>query len=444
MDFESLSTNLQWTPSDGYPTSTTLKTIATDHVPDLTHLLANAVSSIMTQTYKIDLISLSRAARGAQASLSAISAEQVMATATDDLVLSLATEALFHATWNLKELKDEMNNYHYNLNRGGNIFFFIVFCFIFGYITVMLVWSRYHWYNITYFCAFALQVLGFLGRILSFDDTANINYYLLQFVSLTLSPAFLMAGVYFLFAQAVILYGRSYSVLKPMWYSYFFITTDFLSLVVQGGGGGAASIATKEQRDPSPGTWTMFGGVLFQVIAMSIFLIFWFEFLNRLYYRNASKVEENHPMKRWTISNTFKFLFNTKSARDYRATCLEPFYNPKYKDIRARPLVPYLPLAITVAVIAVYIRCIYRVVELKQGFDGYLIRHEVFLMTLDASMIAIAGLIFVPFHPVNIFGRKNILKLATIKRNKDEHDEDELVWSENAESISSEPKAEGK
>ncbi|KAF3985454.1 hypothetical protein FT663_05293 [Candidozyma haemuli var. vulneris] len=436
MNLESLSSRLHWTPSSGYPDSTTTtKSIATEHVPDLALSLSNAVASLATQTYRLDLISLSQAARGAQASLTAISAQQVLATATDSSVLADATEALFHASWNLKVLKDDRNNYHYELNRGGNIFFFIVFCIIFVYTTGMLVWSRYHWYNITFFCGFALQVCGFLGRILAFSDTANLDFYLLQFVSLTLSPAFIMAGVYFLFAQAVILYGRSYSVLKPMWYSYFFITTDFLSLVVQGAGGGAASIATKEQRDPSPGTWTMFGGVLFQVIAMSIFLIFWFEFLNRLYYKDASRIEEDHPMKKWSIMNSLKLLFHTKSARIYKEKYLEPFYNPRYKEIRSRSLVPYLPLALTTAVITIYIRCIYRVVELKQGFNGYLIRHEVFLMTLDASMVAIAGLIFIPFHPVLVFGKKNVLRLATIKRNRDEDNEEkgDLTKNESSE-----------
>lgn len=440
MNLESLSSRLHWTPSSGYPDSTTTtKSIATEHVPDLALLLSNAVASLATQTYRLDLISLSQAARGAQASLTAISAQQVLATATDLLVLADATEALFHASWNLKVLKDDRNNYHYELNRGGNIFFFIVFCIIFVYTTGMLVWSRYHWYNITFFCGFALQVCGFLGRILAFSDTANLDFYLLQFVSLTLSPAFIMAGVYFLFAQAVILYGRSYSVLKPMWYSYFFITTDFLSLVVQGAGGGAASLATKEQRDPSPGTWTMFGGVLFQVIAMSIFLIFWFEFLNRLYYKDASRIEEDHPMKKWSIMNSLKLLFHTKSARIYKEKYLEPFYNPRYKEIRSRSLVPYLPLALTTAVITIYIRCIYRVVELKQGFNGYLIRHEVFLMTLDASMVAIAGLIFIPFHPVLVFGKKNVLRLATIKRNRDEDNEEKGDLTKN-ESLENERK----
>ncbi|KAM3125142.1 hypothetical protein CJJ07_002879 [Candidozyma auris] len=441
MDFKSFSSRLQWTPSSGYPTSTTtIKSIATDHVSGLTHTLAEAVSSIATQTYFLDQRSLSQVIRGAQASLTAISAQQVLATATDNSVLAQATEALFHATWNLKELEDEENNYGYHLSRGGNIFFLVIFCIIFVYTTVMIVWSRYHWYNITFFCGFVLQVLGFLGRVLSFSDTANLDYYLLQFVSLTLSPAFIMAGIYFLFAQAVVLYGRTYSVLKPMWYSYFFITTDFLSLIIQGGGGGAASVATKQQRDPDPGTWTMFGGILFQVIAMSVFLIFWFEFLHRLHYKHASEIEVDHPLKKWTIMNNLRMLFHTRSAREYKETFLEPFYNPKFKEIRSRPLVPYLPLAITTAVVFVYIRCIYRVVELKQGFSGYLITHEAFLMTLDASMIAVTGLIFIPFHPVLVFGKHNVLRLATIRRNQDENrslEED----ANNGESLESEQKS---
>lgn len=415
----SLLSELVWTPTTGYPTThpSTLKTIATSAAPGISATLSGAVSSLQTATANVDLISLSRAFRGADASLSILSAQEILATATAESVQAQATEVIWDSMYNLQELADEENIYGFYLNRGGNIFFLALFVLIWLFHLGMLAKSRYHWFNITFICGYTLEFLGFLGRVLAFMDDTNINYFLLQYVSLTLAPAFIMGGIYFLFAQNVAIYGREYSVLKPMWYSYFFIACDVGSLVVQGIGGGMASVANQEKTDPAPGTWTMFGGIVFQVAAMTVFIIFWLEFIVRLYYRHRKEIKTDSPLNRRTPISFFKLLFNTPSARAFKKEQLEPFYNPQFRYMREKPLVPYYPVAVTAAVIFIYIRCVYRVVELQQGFDGYLVRHETFIMTLDASMIAIAGLIFVPFHPVFVFGPENVLKVADVKQN---------------------------
>ncbi|KAM9905652.1 hypothetical protein OXX79_002017 [Metschnikowia pulcherrima] len=413
----SFLSQMAWTPTSGYPSThaATLKSVATSCAPALQASLSGAVESIQTVTGNGDLVSLSRVIRGAEASLSIISAENVLATATESAVEAQATEVIWQSMYNLHELAQEENIYGYYLNRGGNIFFLVIFALIWLFNVFMLVKSRYHWYNITFICGFTLEFLGFLGRVLAFIDDTNINYFLLQYVPLTLAPAFIMGGVYFLFAQNVAIYGRQYSVLKPMWYSYFFIACDVGSLIVQGIGGGMASVANQEQTDPAPGTWTMFGGIVFQVVAMTVFIIFWLEFISRLYFHNRKQITSDSPLTRRTPVSYFKLLFHTPSARVYKKEHLEPFYNPKYAYFREYKLVPYYPVAVTIAVIFIYIRCIYRVVELQQGFDGYLITHEVFIMALDASMIAVAGLIFVPFHPVFVFGPENVLKVSDVK-----------------------------
>lgn len=422
-----MSYNLTWSPSETWPTSTSVLTlIATSHVLALLALLSNAYQSLATVTAAGDLVAISRNIRGAEASLTVISAEEVMATATGSVVAQ-ASEAIVRAMANLDELAIEENLYGYNLNHGGNIFFFIVFILIFLLNAVMVYWSTYHWYNVTFVCGYCLQFLGFLGRVLAFSDTKNINYYLLQYVCLTILPAFIMGGVYFLFAQNVVVHGRQYSVLKPMWYSYFFVACDVFSLVIQGIGGGMASAATHNNTDPQPGTWVMFGGILFQVVCMTIFLVFWFEFVNRIYFKDrnlAEAVASGSSLRRRTVGSVFKLAFNTTKGKHYREHVLEQFYNPKYASIRARPLVVYYPAAISIGVVLIYIRCVYRVVELQEGFSGYLITNEVFIMTLDALMIALAGIVFAVFHPVFVFGKTNVLRLATIKKNHDLHDEE--------------------
>lgn len=415
-----------WTPSK-IPATTTLSSIATTYAPALSESLVAAVSSLSVVTENYDFYSLSQVIRGAEASLTIIEAEKVLATATAQQVQAKATQAIFDATLNLKALAEDENLYGTHLDRPANIIYLIVFAAIFFYIIGMFVKSRYHWYNITFFCGYGLEFAGFLGRVLSFKDNTDMNYYLLQFVSLTIAPAFIMAGIYFLFAQCVVIHGRQFSVLKPMWYSYFFIGCDVLSLVIQAGGGAAASIATNRHDDTKPGTNTMIAGIVFQVVAMTVFLTFWFEFLRRLYFRKSNVDSlpadyKEHPLAKPSVGNFFKLLFHGKSAREYKSLYREPVYNPKFESIRSRKLMPYMPLGLTIAVIAVYIRCIYRVVELAQGFSGYLITHEVYLMTLDALMIAICGLIFVPLHPVWSYGTTNLIKVKVIKANKDEED----------------------
>ncbi|RLV95647.1 Sphingoid long-chain base transporter RSB1 [Spathaspora sp. JA1] len=419
--FDSDST---WSPST-IPTSTTLSSINPTNAPALVESFSSALERAFTETDYFNLLSLSQVARGAQASMTVISAEQVLATATNTAVQASASEAIFEATVNLKALEFEKNLFNLVLNRPANIIYLIVYFVIFIYIALMLIKSRYWWYNVTFFCGYGLEFIGFLGRVLAFSDDTNMQFYLMQIICLTIAPAFIMAGIYFLFAQLVVIHGRQYSVLKPMWYSYFFIATDVLSLLIQAGGGASASVASSHHEDTTPGTNTMIAGIVVQVSAMTVFLVFWFEFLNRIYFKNGKVADDseksNSPYSKRSFANAFRFLFNVKAVREYRHEHLEKNYNPKFASIRQRKLFDWMPLAMTVAVVVIYIRCVYRVVELAQGFHGFLIEHEVFLMVLDALMIAIAGLIFIPFHPVWIFGKENIVKLATIKKNQDEH-----------------------
>ncbi|KAK6464047.1 putative transporter or flippase transmembrane protein [Scheffersomyces coipomensis] len=422
-----------WTPSS-IPTSTVLSSIDPTHLSNIEATISSCYEQIQTQTNYISLASISQAYRGAQASLAIIQAQDVIATATNSQELSLATQTIFNNTINLQALALDENLYGFYLKRAPNLIYLVIFSICFFYTLAMLYKSRYHWYNICFIAGLGLEFAGFLGRVLSFNNTTDMNIFLLQYVSLTIAPAFLMGGIYFLFAQMVVIHGRKYSVLKPMWYSYLFIASDVLSLLVQAAGGGQASIASQRHQNTKPGRDTMIAGIVFQVVAMTIFLGFWFEFLNRIYFLKARQNPDDDSFTvKPSFGNFLKFLFNAKSVQDYRNNVLDGYYNKKFSAIRQRKLFYYAPLAITTSVVVIYIRCVYRVVELSEGWKGYLISHEVYLMVLDALMIAITGLIFIPFHPVHVLGVNNVVKLATIKKNKDEDDEDEEKQAINEE-----------
>lgn len=47
----------------------------------------------------------------------------------------------------------------------------------------------------------------------------------------------------------------------------------------------------------------------------------------------------------------------------------------------------------------IYIRSIYRTIELLQGWTGYLITHEIYFIVLDGTMMVLAVGIFNLIHP---------------------------------------------
>lgn len=252
-----------------------------------------------------------------------------------------------------------------------------------------------------------------MGRTLSSIDLTVRDYFLLQINALTIAPAFIMGGIYYQLAQMIFVYGKQYALFKPMMYSYFFIGCDILSIVLQAIGGALASIADDNQ-STWEGTYVMIAGLASQVVSMSIFLSLLIHFLMKIY--------SNHSQREYTSTASLfcSNLFNTKTARAYRLTKLEPFYNQRFNSLRSRELFIYLPLAMLCGTICRYIRCIYRLVELSFGFNGYLITHEIFLFVLDALFIAIALLVFTVFHSYFVFGKDS--KVITQEFKEDKYD----------------------
>lgn len=55
--------------------------------------------------------------------------------------------------------------------------------------------------------------------------------------------------------------------------------------------------------------------------------------------------------------------------------------------------------AMILSVVCIYIRSIYRTIELLQGWDGYLITHESYFIGLDGAMMIVAVAVFNFVHP---------------------------------------------
>ncbi|KAJ5267263.1 RTA1-domain-containing protein [Penicillium angulare] len=170
-----------------------------------------------------------------------------------------------------------------------------------------------------------------------------------------LAPTFYTAGIYILLGRFIQLLGRESSILSPKQYLWIFCTCDFISLVVQAAGGGMAS-SESDNGNTAPGTNTMVAGIIFQLVSISVFVFFAVDFLRRAFRMGM------------------------------------------LKSIIKGPLTPLLG-ATCLSVLVIYIRSIYRTIELVQGWSGYLITHEIYFVILDGVMMVIAVTVFNVCHP---------------------------------------------
>lgn len=281
--------------------------------------LSSAMEHLSTATDSAVISSLSMVIVGAKATLTIISEHNVLATATDNLALTSATAVIQQATQTLVYISRGSRFYQYVLNRSGNIFFTVCYGLVFLYFLVMLWRSRYHWFNVTFIAGFAIEMVGYLARCLSFNDQSLLKFFLIQTICLMVAPAVLMAGVYFLTAQLIVIHGRQYSFLKPMWYSAIFITVDIASFLMQAAGGGLFN--NREKREL--GKNIMIAGIALQVIGMTFYLAFFFDFLRKIYFKNQN---ENRYSK-GSFMNFWKLLLNVPSVRSYKREELDNNYN---------------------------------------------------------------------------------------------------------------------
>lgn len=112
-------------------------------------------------------------------------------------------------------------------------------CHVWSYVNLPFghwVLNKTKYFTICLACGTVLEVIGYVARTLAHYSWSDPNLFLCQIVSLTVAPAFIMAGVYYLLSQMIIIHGEQYAILKPIMVSIIFIFCDVVSLFVQASG----------------------------------------------------------------------------------------------------------------------------------------------------------------------------------------------------------------
>ncbi|EMD37789.1 hypothetical protein CERSUDRAFT_114448 [Gelatoporia subvermispora B] len=203
--------------------------------------------------------------------------------------------------------------------------------------------------------------LGFVVRFVLHSNPDSIGTYIVEQLFIVLSPCAFIATEYMIFGRlASYLDGDQYLPISPRKIARTFVISDVITFSVQGGGSGFTT--SQSQSLLKLGQDIFLAGLILQLISFSVFVA--------MYVRFLLLVRKSEPL-----------LWHDDQNK------------PWYKDWRC------LAYAILISSIGVFVRCMYRVIELSQGFTGHLTTTESYFYALDTLPLCIAIAMYVPFWP---------------------------------------------
>ncbi|KAJ7136318.1 RTA1-like protein [Mycena crocata] len=268
-------------------------------------------------------------------------------------------------------IEGDENQYGYTPSQSIGI----VFLVLFGLSTLIhagqATYYRMWWLLPTACLCGVGELLGWAGRVWSSSDPTLDDPYMMQITATIISPTPLIAVNFILLSRIVQRLGVCYSRISARWYTIVFLTCDLVALVIQGAGGGLA--ASADDRDATQmGANIMLAGIVFQFVAIIVYSLCAGEFL-----------------RRYTLDRPVHGL---------------PSRGPAKAPLTLK--VRLMICALAFSTLVLFIRSIYRIIELSDGWNGRIIQTEVYFNVLDGAMVVLAIFTMNIAHPGLLLGPK--------------------------------------
>lgn len=239
----------------------------------------------------------------------------------------------------------ELSLYDYRPSIAVNLLFIVIFSITgFIHLVQLLFWPK------TFFsCAIAVgcgvEVAGYLARIISNKNPFGLAQYFVQFIGLTIAPAFFSASIYGCLGEIINSLGPEFSRLRPEIYTKVFVSSDAVSLLLQGSGGLAALGLLLSGRSGQNGIDIMLIGLGYQILSLIIFIYLGAEFA-------------------WKLNNSNKRKGKT-------------IFKPGQTGLQI------FLVFFCLSVFCLFARCCYRCAELSGGLEGELLHDETMFIFLE-------------------------------------------------------------
>lgn len=200
-------------------------------------------------------------------------------------------------------------------------------------------------------------------------------------------------SVYLTLKHAALAINPELSRIPAKWYPRIFLPADLSCLIVQAIGGGiAAAAGHTNQKLQESGNRAIIAGIVLQVVVLGFFGIMGADYLVRAAKWVKKPEAQGTPgLANWQNRNFRMFI-----------------------------------TAVSVAYIAIFIRCIYRIAEMAGGWGNHIMQDEPSFLVLDATLVLVAVFLLTFFHPgllfpqmSNGYRRKNGIADATAQVGED-------------------------
>ncbi|KZO95043.1 RTA1-like protein [Calocera viscosa TUFC12733] len=261
--------------------------------------------------------------------------------------------------------------------------------------TALAVRFRLWWILPTFVAGALAETVGWAARLWSSMDPDNLNPFIMQMTTTIMAPSYMTAANFLILGIIIGRLGPQYSRLSPKWYSIVFIGADVGALTVQAVGGATAASAVQSDPpgNPDNGAHIMLGGIFWQIAAMTIYAVLALEFFVRVRMdwpvRRVAAVEPSHQ-------GGFSLHGSSDVAEAERAATKLQTAGFGFAQ---RSKLSLMILSLAVTTILIYIRGIYRTIELIGGWSGVVITTEVYFNVFDALPITLALYILIALHP---------------------------------------------
>ncbi|GAA5949403.1 hypothetical protein JCM3765_003398 [Sporobolomyces pararoseus] len=224
-------------------------------------------------------------------------------------------------------------------------------------------------YTLTLCIGMICMVMGFVLRIAYSSNVSSIGVYSIMTLFLLLPPcAFLAINYMILTRLANALGAESALFIKASRVVKLFLWSDVISFLALANGGGLSVIKSMAKI----GHYSSIGGLVLQVVSYSFFCVLLITFGIRV-PRKCPHVEQH--IDRFSFSS-FNPL-STSTLNDWRV----------------------LFKLMIISSIGISIRCVFRLIEFTQGYDGYLATHEAYFYLFDALPLLISMSLYAIFWP---------------------------------------------
>ncbi|RYP07459.1 hypothetical protein DL764_002466 [Monosporascus ibericus] len=234
--------------------------------------------------------------------------------------------------------------YGYLPNLGANISFAVLFGIAFVVHTWMGIKGR-NWFFMTCVDVGCFSaVIGYIGRIIMHSNPFNFIAFMIQLLGVGVAPVWYCAAIYVTLSDTIAYLSPGLSRLQPKAIYWIFIPCDLFSIIFQAVGTG---MSARSRGVTQLGVNLALFGLAFQLFALTMFLVFFTDYLVR-YVRAGNSRELNWRIKAFVGS-------------------------------------------LALATLLMVVRSAYRVYELREGFTGDAMRQEAPFIGIEGVPARVGG-----------------------------------------------------